>query len=173
MLLHRRSLSISPRATTSCCFVERGTARVKHLAQEHKVNYKTQGLHVDLWEQLCQSLNIRTLCFPLFAVVVLTCNNCSCKAHELGSLFHDVPVHTCTLGLGEVDNTAFKPSGHPTSNHPWHCYSSLDRGRQYIRGTIPAFSLLTFTTQHDDDHPIARLTVYSSEMIRIRINDST
>ena len=102
---------------------------------------------------MSESLIIRTLCFPLLAVVgfFLTFNNCSCKTHELGYLFHNLPVHTCTPGSGEVDNTAFKPNGHPTSSHPCHCYPSLDRGRQYIRGRIPAFSLLTFTTQHDDE----------------------
>lgn len=125
---------------------------------------------------MSESLIIKTLCFPLFAVVgfFLTFNNCSCKTHELGYLFHNLPVHTCTPGSGEVDNTAFKPNGHPTSSHPCHCYPSLDRGRQYIRGRIPAFSLLTFTTQHDDEAgKIARLRVHSSGMIRARINDPT
>jgi len=94
-----------------------------------------------------QSLTIRTPCFPLFAVVFSSpYSNCICRTP-----FMSLPVPTCTPGLREEDNFAFKLIGQQTSTHPWHCYSSLAGGCPYIRWWPPAFSSLTLTTQHDDD----------------------
>jgi len=140
MLLHRRSLDVSPSNKILLLGAE-------HLAQDNKFNFQYQDLDLNLWVP-CPSHwplgHHASHCLLLFFSSPYS--NCICRTP-----FMSLPVPTCTSGLQDLDNFAFKVSGQQTSTHPWHCYSSLAGGCPYIRGWTPAFSSLTLTTQHDDD----------------------